>query len=149
MRQSLPRFVYFCPFHITIKFELKKSKRRCCAGDLNQGLQDGRCRQIHLGSYGGHHYFRNFLSRWQNKIHQKMSKLNHLNNTEKVFLLTNASEMGDKLLKICSSKQWSLTELFLAKWLILIPPTSGDPEKISDWSKHVTWLATYNPKTLF
>ena len=37
-------FVYFCPFHITIQFQMKK--RRCCAWDLNPGRLDGRRRRM-------------------------------------------------------------------------------------------------------
>ena len=41
-------------------------------------------------------------------IHQYMSKLNHLANVEKYSLLRNASEIGDKVLKVCQSIQRSL-----------------------------------------
>ena len=41
-------------------------------------------------------------------IHQCMSKLNHLASVEKYSLLRNASEIGDKVLKVCQSIQRSL-----------------------------------------
>ena len=43
-----------------------------------------------------------------------MSQLNRLYNAEKNSLLSNASEMGDNLLKVCPSIQWSLTRVFNA-----------------------------------
>lgn len=95
MGQSMPLFIYFRHFIITVQIWIEKMKWMCCAWDSNQWPQDGRHRQ-NPQSNGGHHWNVSIILVWI--LHAYIISINLENCIQSMNFLLSRHLVGTKVL---------------------------------------------------